>query len=77
MYATPVVYPLSEAPDRFRPFFFANPMSAPMELSRICLYGAGNVSSLMILISLAVTALTAFVGLVLFTRNERNFVDVI
>ena len=77
MYATPVVYPLSEAPQKFAWLFYINPMSAPIELFRIWFYGAGNVPLTMIGISLAVTAVCAFFGLVLFTRNERTFVDVI
>ena len=77
MYATPVVYPLSEAPKQFFWLFYINPMSAPIETFRICFYGAGYVPLSMLLISLVSTVLLAFLGLVLFTRNERNFVDVI
>lgn len=77
MYATPVVYPLSEAPKKFFWLFYINPMSAPIETFRICFYGAGYVPLSMLLISLGSTFLLAFLGLVLFTRNERNFVDVI
>ncbi len=77
MYATPIVYPLSQAPEQFRWFFYINPMSAPIELFRIWFYGAGNVPHTMIYISLAWTAFFMFIGLVLFNRNERTFVDVI
>ena len=77
MYATPIVYPLSETPEKFWWVFYANPMSAPIELFRIWFYGAGNVPALMILISIAETVLFMFFGLVLFNRNERTFVDVI
>ena len=77
MYATPIVYPLSEAPKKFWWVFYVNPMSAPIELFRIWFYGAGNVSVSMILISIAETIAFMFFGLVLFNRNERTFVDVI
>ena len=77
MYATPIVYPLSEAPQKFWWVFYANPMSAPIELFRIWFYGAGNVPASMIIISLAETLAFMFFGLVLFNRNERTFVDVI
>ncbi|HBG65454.1 MAG TPA: ABC transporter permease [Treponema sp.] len=77
MYATPVVYPLSQAPQKFRWLFFVNPMSAPVELFRVWFYGAGAVPAEMVLLSVAITALALFAGLVLFTRNERTFVDVI
>lgn len=77
MYATPIVYPLSEAPQKFMWVFYANPMSAPIEIFRIWFYGAGHVPPLMIAISLVTTALCLFFGLILFTKNERTFVDVI
>lgn len=77
MYATPVVYPLSGTPQKFRWLFCANPMTAPVELFRMWFYGAGEVSPEMVLLSLAVTVVALFSGLVLFTRNERTFVDVI
>lgn len=77
MYATPVVYPLSEAPKRFMWIFYANPMSAPMELFRVFFYGAGHVPYQMIISSIATTLVLLFFGLVLFCRNERTFVDVI
>ena len=77
MYATPIVYPLSEAPQKFWWVFYINPMSAPIELFRIWFYGAGNVPPSMIVISIAETIAFMFFGLVLFNRNERTFVDVI
>jgi lipopolysaccharide transport system permease protein len=77
MYVTPVVYPLSQVPQRFRLLFYINPVSAPMELFRIWFYGVGNVPNTMILISLAATALLVFVGMILFFRVERTFMDVI
>lgn len=81
MYATPVVYPLSQLdaiPFAFAGIIpYANPMCAPIELFRIAFFGAGRLSAGVVCASLAATAASLFLGLVLFTRNERNFVDVI
>lgn len=77
MYATPIVYPLSQTPEKFKWFFYINPLSAPIELFRIWFYGAGEVPISMTIISLAITALCFFFGLILFNKNERTFVDVI
>lgn len=77
MYVTPVVYPLSQAPAKFAWVFYINPMSAPVELFRVWFYGAGNVPVPMLLLSLGMTAVFFFFGLVLFNKNERTFVDVI
>ena len=77
MYATPIVYPLSEAPANLAWVFYINPMSAPVELFRMWFYGAGSVPTPMIFLSLGMTAVFFFFGLVLFNRNERTFVDVV
>lgn len=77
MYATPVVYPISEIPSRFSWLAYANPMCAPIEFFRIAFYGAGNLAPSMIITSIAMTFVFVFFGLILFTKNERNFVDVI
>jgi lipopolysaccharide transport system permease protein len=76
MYATPIVYPLSRVPEQYKWAFYVNPVSAPIELFRYAFFGAGNMSPLLLLTSLASTALVVFVGLSLFTHNERTFIDV-
>jgi len=77
MYATPVVYPISEIPERFNWLAYVNPMCAPIEFFRIAFYGAGHLEPSMIITSIVMTIVLTFFGLILFTKNERNFVDVI
>jgi len=77
MYATPVVYPISEAPKQFAWIFHINPMSAPIELFRFVFFGFGSIQPSMILCSLMITVVFLLLGLVLFSRNERTFVDVV
>jgi lipopolysaccharide transport system permease protein len=77
MYVTPVIYPLSQVPKRFYFFFYINPVSAPMELFRIWFYGTGHVPLTMTVSSIAVTVSMLIFGLMLFTNNERTFMDVI
>jgi len=77
MYATPVVFPLSEIPQRFIWIAYANPVSAPIELFRLWFFGSASVDGVMILSSLSITALLFFLGLILFNRNEQTFIDVV
>jgi lipopolysaccharide transport system permease protein len=77
MYATPVVYPLSQIPHQFAWVAFINPVSAPIELFRLWFFGAGSVFTSMILTSLGITAVFLFIGLILFNQNERNFIDIV
>lgn len=77
MYATPVVYPLSAVPENIKIIFVINPVSAPVELSRKCLFATGNISLDAILLSVAMTIMCLLLGLLLFNKNEQTFVDVI
>ena len=77
MFVTPVVYPLSQIPEKFKSFFYINPLSAPMELFRIWFYGIGSVPDRMIAISVVITVAILFLGLLLFNRTEKTFMDVI
>jgi lipopolysaccharide transport system permease protein len=77
MYATPIVYPFSQVPERYRWIMAANPVTAPIEAARVGLYGVGGVSPGMMWTSIGVTSVFLFLGLILFNRNERTFVDVV
>ncbi|GMO35653.1 MAG: ABC transporter permease [Termitinemataceae bacterium] len=77
MYATPIVYPLSQASQKYRWILYMNPLSAPVELFRIALFGAGYVPNNMILLSVCMTIVLFFLGLITFNKFERTFIDVI
>jgi lipopolysaccharide transport system permease protein len=77
MYVSPVVYPLSEIPERFNWIAYVNPVCAPIELFRRWLFGSGSINTAMILCSLGITLLLLIGGLILFNQNEQNFIDVI
>jgi len=77
MYATPVVFPLSEIPQRFSWVAYANPVCAPIELFRLWFFGAASVNHYMILSSIAITVFLVIIGLILFNQNEQNFIDVV
>lgn len=77
MYATPIVYPLSQMPAKYRWVSIINPASAPIEAFRFAFYGVGGPTVFMMWSSIAVTFVVLFLGLILFNHNERTFVDVI
>lgn len=77
MYATPIVYPLSQVPAHLYPIVAANPMSAIIEAFRFALVGAGSFSGLSLLISLLETMVILFLGILVFTRVEKNFMDTV
>lgn len=77
IYATPVIYPLSQVPAKYQWAAMLNPMTVPVEGCRIALLGAGHLTPLHIAVSAAVTAGLLIVGLLVFDRIQRNFVDTV
>lgn len=77
MYATPVVYPMSQIPDKWHWLFVLNPMTSVVSTFRYALLGAGEVDAIGLLVSAAVTFLMLLAGMVMFNRVERTFMDTV
>jgi len=77
LYLTPIIYPETIVPERYRPFINANPFTALVRnYRRILLEGAGPEWSS--LAYFAVLAVVIFVfGYWWFAKTRRNFADVI
>lgn len=77
MYVTPVVYPVSRIPDALRPIMMLNPMAPVVENYRHAFLGCGSFELFYWLISLVTTALMLALGLVVFNKVEKNFIDTV
>ena len=76
MYASPVVYPVSLVPERYRTYYALNPMVGIVEGFRVALLGTGAIPWRLLAVSAAV-AITLFAsGAMYFRRTERLFADV-
>jgi lipopolysaccharide transport system permease protein len=75
MYLTPVVYPATFIPERFRWLLALNPLTAVIEGFRWSLLGTSppNVTSLVVSAGIGVIVMIA--GLYFFRRTERTIVD--
>ncbi|HEU0078561.1 MAG TPA: ABC transporter permease [Longimicrobiaceae bacterium] len=76
MYASPIVYPMSLVPERWRGWYALNPMAGIVEGFRAVLLGTGAVAWPTIGLSLAVGAVLFVTGSLYFRRTERVFADV-
>jgi lipopolysaccharide transport system permease protein len=76
LFATPVVYPASLVPEKFRFLMGLNPMSGVVEGFRWALLGQEAPGPLL-WVSVAVTFVVLVSGLFYFRRLERTFADVI
>lgn len=77
MYATPVVYPISILPDKYKILMMLNPMAPIIETFRFALLGAGKVNITSLLISALITIIILVIGVVLFSRVEKTFMDTV
>lgn len=77
MYATPVIYPLSSAPEKYREILMLNPLSPLFEAVRYSTMSCGSISWSGLLYSLVVILILTAVSVVVFTRTERTFMDTV
>lgn len=81
MYATPIVYPLSEVsrhvPSNFQWFWHINPMTSVIETMRYSFLGQGTFDVNLVLMSWLITAGIFVAGLIAFHRVEKSFVDTV
>ena len=77
MYATPIVYPLSIVPEKYRILISLNPMTSVVECFRQIFYQESIIELKYIITSLIITVLICFIGIVFFNKTEKNFLDTV
>jgi len=77
MYATPVIYPLSAVPDKYRFIISLNPMTALIETFRHGFLGTGVFHPGSFVYSVIATISLFFIGVIIFNKVEKNFVDTV
>ena len=77
MYATPVVYASGQLSERFEQIIMLNPMSPIVCNFRYALLGCGELKVGYWGLSAVTTALVLFVGIILFNKVEKTFMDTV
>ena len=77
MYVTPVIYPVSAIPERWRWLATFNPISPVIETFRAGFLGAGQSSWLRLGYSFVFMLVVLFIGIVIFNRVEKTFIDTV
>lgn len=77
MYATPVVYPASQISGKLKTLMMLNPVSPIVETFRYSFLGSGSIPWNYLGISVITTLVVLFVGVVLFSRVEKTFMDTV
>jgi len=77
MYISPVVYPLSVIPEKWRYATSFNPMVGIIETGRQVIFGSSSLELIYILNGLITTVIMLFLGLLIFNRVEKTFLDTV
>jgi len=77
LFATPIIYPVTMIPERFRPFLALNPCWGIVEGFRACLFPGLPVNFKLMGTSMVVAVAVFFAGTYYFRKAEKAFADVI
>jgi len=75
MYATPIIYPISEISANNQIYILANPMTSIIEAFKYAFLGVGLFSVNGLLYSFSFMCIILMIGFIMFNRMEKNFVD--
>ncbi len=77
MYASPIVYPLSAVPEKYRWLIVANPVTSIVEAFKHGFLGSGVLNYAYLAYSALVTLVLTLIGIVIFNRVEKSFMDTV
>jgi lipopolysaccharide transport system permease protein len=77
MFATPVVYPLSMASAKYKWLIAANPFTGIIETFRYAFLGKGDFNWAYLTYSTIVTFIILIIGILIFNRVEKSFMDTV
>ncbi|HRS54472.1 MAG TPA: ABC transporter permease [Bacteroidales bacterium] len=77
MYATPIIWPISSIPEKWKMFLIANPMAPIIEAIRYGFLGSGSFTYCQLIYSTIFSIVIFFIGVILFNKVEKNFMDTV
>lgn len=77
MYATPVAYPLSALSEKYQNIMKWNPVTSIIECFRYAFLGKGTFDAGMLCYSALFSLTILLVGILVFNRTEKNFMDTV
>ena len=77
MYATPVIYPLSALPEKYKWIVLANPMTSIVDTFRFAFLGAGTFNADNLLYTSVFVVIILSIGIIVFNRVEKTFMDTV
>ena len=77
MYTTPIMYPVSTIPKIYKPYLYLNPISPLIEIFRFVFTGTGTFTWIQLGYSFVFGVVVLILGVFIFNRTEKTFMDTI
>lgn len=77
MYVSPVVYSISQIPERYRDIYMLNPIAPIISIWRYAFLGVGDIPWRMWGVSWVITIAVLIIGVCMFSKIEKTFMDTI
>lgn len=77
MYGSAVIYPVSSLPEKWAELLMLNPVVPIIEAFRYAFTGRGTFSVPYLMMSMAISVVILFTGIVIFNKVEKNFMDTV
>lgn len=77
MYASAVIFPVSEVPDEYQTVILLNPFVHIIESFKYMFLGAGNFTIIGLVYTGGLMLITLIIGVLVFSKTEKNFMDTV
>jgi len=77
LFVTPIIYPISILPEKYKIFVALNPMTGIIEAFRSTVIPNKQIDLLLLLYSVVVSFIVFLIGLVYFRKTEKEFADLV
>lgn len=77
MFASPIAYSTSQVPAQYLNLYMLNPVTPAIEGFRNIFFGTGIITTEQLTVSVFTSVFLCFVGLILFNRVEKTFMDTV
>lgn len=77
MYATPIIYPLSSVPEKYKWLIILNPMTSIIETFKYGVLGVGTFSWIYLAYTTLFTIFVLILGTIIFNKTEKTFMDTV
>lgn len=77
MYGSAIIFPVSSIPEKWGRLLMLNPVVPVVEAFRYAFTGSGTFSAFYLSVSMLITLVILFIGVIMFNKVEKTFMDTV